>query len=284
MSYVSMAEQIHIEFGDELHRLEKLKEITQDTAKTYLSAAQNIIRFMDQRGKKKIDEITQKDFEEFFEREIGNKNKFSAHKSALNRLKSIYPTLCMPGEDFFQSEAKQKVRNKTGGGSGLSEKTIMRKINAIRNEKMKVGYRLALATGLRVSEISRLTPENIKKIKGSNKLVIEVVQGKGRKDRKTIGLEDGYLVEKVRGLIQESASGKVLFYSKSYMMSEAHRLGFECHDLRRIYAKELLGQKRREGLGQWKAMHYVKKQLGHKKLRTTKIYLKGAAKNGTIKS
>ncbi|MDP2947605.1 MAG: site-specific integrase [Nanoarchaeota archaeon] len=274
MDYINLQEKIHVEFGEELQRLEREKRITKDTAKTYLSAAQNIFKYMDQNDKKSIEDIEQEDFEDFFIKIIKTKNKFSSHKSALKKLVRVCPTLQIPDDVFFESEAKNKTRAKIGGSSSEPVDVVKRKINGIRNEKLRIGYRLALATGLRVSEISKLTGSNIQKTQGADKLVIQVIEGKGRKNRTAVGLEDSYLVEKVKKLIQETPSGENLFYSKSFMMNEATRLGFECHDLRRIYAKELLQEKLNQGCKRWKSVNYVKIQLGHSKLRTTKIYLK----------
>lgn len=65
-----------------------------------------------------------------------------------------------------------------------------------------------------------------------------------------------------------------LFYTREYMMNEANRLGFECHDLRRIFAKELLKVKKNQGVGSIEAKREVSHRLGHEDLKTTSIYLK----------
>lgn len=67
----------------------------------------------------------------------------------------------------------RKREDKVGGGSGLKKDTIKRKINALRNQKLKIGYWLALSTGLRVFEVAKLTREDIQ-IKDNEKIIVRV--------------------------------------------------------------------------------------------------------------
>lgn len=270
--FVSLNEKVSVEFKKHLMQEVEGKKITEDTANTYLSSARVMMKHFDNLGIRDTRQISEDDFENYFD-SIKTKNNFSKAKNALERLKMIYPYLTMPSKEFFKSRVKYKRKRGEGGGSGLPPETIKRKINGIRNKKLKLGYRLALATGLRVSEVAKLRKEDIKRVKGSDSLIVYVREGKGRKDRKVIGLEDSYLLKGIRELLQEQGEGN-LFYSRGYMMGEAYRLGFECHDLRRIFAKEYLKQRKEQGDKGRKAVKEVAKQLGHKKLKTTSIYLK----------
>ena len=57
-----------------------------------------------------------------------------------------------------------------------------------------------------------------------------------------------------------------VFYSVATLQKEAKKLGFKCHDLRRICAKD----EYKKTKSKWK----VKEKLGHEKMSNTKIYLK----------
>lgn len=64
----------------------------------------------------------------------------------------------------------------------LSFDEVMKILDALNNEKHKALLVLVYSAGLRVGEVVRLKPEDI----DSNRMLIHVVQGKGKKDRYTI--------------------------------------------------------------------------------------------------
>jgi integrase/recombinase XerD len=64
----------------------------------------------------------------------------------------------------------------------LSQEEVVRFITAIPNLKHRVVLMTIYATGLRISEVLRLRPDDI----DSRRMVVRVGQGKGRKDRYTI--------------------------------------------------------------------------------------------------
>lgn len=111
--------------------------------------------------------------------------------------------------------------------------TVFRKINAMKNKKLKLAYKLMLNSGLRVSEISNLKRENIE-IK-DNRLLIHVVDSKFSKDRSLYAFEEKYLIDGLKDLIL--SDDKKLFYSTNYMQVNAEKLGFHTHDLRKCYAQ-----------------------------------------------
>lgn len=111
--------------------------------------------------------------------------------------------------------------------------TIFRKINSIKNKKLKIAYKLMINGGLRVSEVSNLKKENIEITEDG--LLIHVVNSKFSKDRSLYTLDDEYLVNGLKDLLAND--DKKLFYSSNYMQVNAEKLGFHTHDLRKCYAQ-----------------------------------------------
>ncbi len=64
----------------------------------------------------------------------------------------------------------------------LSREEVARLLDAAENQKHRVLMMTAYSAGLRVSELVRLKPQNIH----SDRMLIQVNQGKGRKDRYTL--------------------------------------------------------------------------------------------------
>lgn len=174
---------------------------------------------------------------------------------------------------IFQEARKYKKRIYSGAGSGLTADEIERKINALRNSKLKLAFRMGLRTGLRVSELSKLEKSDISF--NNNTITVDVRDGKGGKQRTVCSLEDKYLVEKLTKYIG-STSGDRLFYSESHMKNKAGKLGFQMHDLRRCYSREYLNNLIESGMTRAEAKEAVKQSLGHEKTRTTDIYLRKA--------
>lgn len=105
-------------------------------------------------------------------------------------------------------------------------------INRMKNKRLKIAYRLQLISGLRISEISSLTSDDIE-IDENNRLYIHVRHGKGDKYRLVECLPDVWVSEELKQLEERKEK---LFYTKKYMMDIATKLNFHTHDLRKCYA------------------------------------------------
>ncbi|MBN4074914.1 site-specific integrase [bacterium AH-315-E09] len=159
----------------------------------------------------------------------------------------------------------------------ISRDTLFRKINGLKNNKLKLAYRLQLASGLRVNEIACLEKKDI--IFQDGKIQVEVLSGKGNKQRTVSGIEDKYLYSRLSAYVKDLAEDEKLFYSRSYLMEKANKIGFRTHDLRRIYAKKRFDSGRKKGYSEKKAKKVVKNQLGHTFFHTTDIYLNSVFEN-----
>lgn len=252
----------------------KNKLISKNTAQAYLNAAKNLFKGITNKRPYDVElkDIKKDDIEKFLVN-IRTKTKFSMYKNSLKRLKSLYKNLDIPDEEFFKNESlKRRDRRKKAPGP-INESQIKRKINSLKDKKLKLGYRLALANGLRISEVSNLRKEDIQKIE-EGKLHIKVKKGKGDKNRDVIGLEDKYLESELKEYIEDLDNKDKIFYSDQHMKNKASDLGFECHDLRRIFAQNLYQEEKKNCMHKGEAKQKVKQQLGHTRIKTTNIYLK----------
>lgn len=252
-------------FKSELERT-----LSPNTAKKYYSAVKNIFSDLQFSNLSEIDpDIIEKKLEE-----IKGKNQFSATKNGLLRLKKFDDRLILPGEDYFKNLSRHKRNFRKNKGKVVPVDTVKRKINQISNEKLKLAYRLALATGVRVSELEKLRPMDIT-IKDDNKIIVYVENGKGGKSRNIEGITDKYLCNRLKDYMSEFQPNEPLFFSEDYMREKANDLGIEMHDLRRIFAVEKKSEAKREGMSVYEANGIVQKNLGHASFRVTRRYLYG---------
>ncbi|MCL2034679.1 MAG: tyrosine-type recombinase/integrase [Oscillospiraceae bacterium] len=201
---------------------------------------------------------------------LRTKNDFSAAKRGLLELKACFPALRIPDNDFFEATAAHKRNYKKRTFEPLQFDTVKRKINAIRDKKLKLSYRLMLASGARVAEVAALRPCDIT-ISNDN-MQVQIIDGKGGKDRTVKTLEDDYLRRELPELLETTDEDKPVFYSTKHMKNKAAELGIECHDLRRVFA-QTYKQECKKTEGAFAANSRVMEALGHTKFRTTRRYL-----------
>lgn len=202
-------------------------------------------------------------------KKIKFKSELSSIKNSILRMKKYNKVIDLPKEE----ELKKVIFSKSADRKKISESksldTIKRKINAIKDKKLKLAYRLALSSGLRVSEIDNLNKNDIKF--SDSGITILVKDGKGGKDGIVRCLKDPYLEKELKQHIEIIEDEKV-FYTKKHMMNKALSLGFECHDLRRAFSKKLY-EERKPIIGREQAKIEVQQALRHTRLDTTNIYL-----------
>ena len=160
----------------------------------------------------------------------------------------------------------------------LTKDQVWKIINTPRNIKHRLALMTTYAAGLRVGELRRLKPEHI----DSQRMLIKVVDGKGRKDRYT--MLSRMLLEELRRYYQACHPNPYLFPS-SIKKRKDQPLSYEA--VRCIYekARKKAGVKGGEGLHTLRhcfATHLleagydirkIQVLLGHTRLSTTMIYL-----------
>lgn len=176
-------------------------------------------------------------FEEYVKQKCKHKHDVSKLKNSLDFVKINNQNLKKSDKEKFkkicEEEMKKKDKYRKEPEEQFKLRTILNKINLIKSKRLKLAYRLQLISGLRVSEIANLTLEDIK-LKG-DELIVDVIKGKGDKDRRVECLHDEYVIS---GLleIEPKKNGK-LFCTAKHMMQEATKNGFHTHDLRKVYAQ-----------------------------------------------
>ena len=139
------------------------------------------------------------------------------------------------------------------------------KINGLKNLKLKLSFLTMLKTGLRVSELTQLTPYHCS-LSGDDITFNFIAKG-GQKEQVTISKDDNpNFFSLLLNHIQKMSENEYLFYSSAYLQTKAKEFGFKCHDLRRIYAQ--LEYKKT------KSIKYVMKKLRHNSIKNTAIYLR----------
>ena len=217
-----------------------------------------------------LTDITQEYVEEYLINLKGSSN-FSALKNGLKYLKKFDTSFTVPEDEFFKKVAKSKRRGTKKGTKVIDLDKVQKKINAIKNEKLKLGYRLMQLSGLRVSELAKLKKEDIKI--DEQVITIDVKRGKGGKSGQVVCDPNQYLSEKLQQYLKGYNEQDNIFYKAETIKKKAGELGIECHDLRRIAAIVHRNKLKSEGMPLEEANENTKEYLRHERFSTTKRYL-----------
>lgn len=204
---------------------------------------------------------------------IRSASELSAAKNGLKMLQALYSEVRIPEEEWFQEVQGTKTRRRKTRAEPIQLESIKHKINALKDDRLKLAYRTALNSGLRVSELADLKPGDLQFKEGA-RIGYVVRRGKGGKPRELVGLPDPYLHERLQQLMTATPPDQRLFYSNSHLRKRAYELEFECHDLRRVNAQDYRRFVRGEGLSAYEANGAVMESLGHTRFRTTARYLR----------
>ncbi len=210
-------------------------------------------------------------------------NRYLLHMAEERDLSATYRDQAVSALKFFYGRVLKKrviieelprPRKEFKLPAVLSKEEVSRLFAAVRNRKHLAILMLVYSSGLRVSEVVRLKPEDI----DTDRRLIRVRGGKGRKDRYTILSEvaldvvrDYYMSWKPEHfLFPGSRKGSHLSTrSVQSVVSEARKRAgiqkqFSTHALRHSFATHLL----ESGTD----LRYIQELLGHKSARTTQIY------------
>lgn len=180
------------------------------------------------------------------------------------------PKSILYGQELINLRRRHKQAS-IGREPVLPEQTYLRKINALRNEPLKLALRLQVKSGLRISEVGALRTEDIKVKDGGIEIYVRC--GKGRKSREVNSIKDKYLENHLKTFLEGKLEGQTVFYSTNYLKKRANELGIPTHDLRRINSRMRYREQRGNGACRREARRVVQRELGHENAMTTNAYL-----------
>ncbi len=248
-----------------------LKNLSPHTRRSYLSAVNNLAKHYQQSPENITAEMIE-DYLLFLKNEKGNAVQSCCLK--LTALRFFYKHVLDQPITIGFSLPKTPRRLP----SVLTKQQVRRIIDAPGNLKHRLLLMTTYAAGLRVGEVRRLKPEHI----DSQRMLIKVENGKGRKDRYT--MLSGKLLAELRRYYQACRPQTYLFPS-SFKKRKDLPLSYE--SVRCVYekARKKAGVKRGQGLHTLRhsfATHLleagydirkIQVLLGHSRLSTTMIYL-----------
>lgn len=246
-------------------QLEQESEIAQNTKKQYYKFVKKVLTGVDFNT---ADEISPDAILRGMEK-LKTKNDVSAAKKGFEFFARYYPELCLPKQIGQVSKKKRNLKKRKWQPLKLDK--LKRTINGMKNKRLKYAYRLMLQTGMRVSEVAQLRKQDITfDEKGEMSFYVEKTKSGCPA---TIRSTNTYLLSMLPDLLKTQKETDKVFYSAEKMMHEAGQYGFECHDLRRCFAK-LKYREIKPELGSYRAVNEVRELLRHESCRTTKIYLR----------
>nr|WP_187433311.1 ADP-ribosyltransferase [Serratia marcescens] len=244
--------------------------LNKNTAKTYYSAVNKVFRNL------RFNDLSQIPESLILERVqcLGSKNLVSAAKNGLKHLHKFDNKLNLPKDEAFSDISKHKRNYVKSKGKRIDFDKTQKKVNSIRNKKLKLAFRLASISGLRVSELADLETKDLK-FNEDGKIIVSVRNGKGGKSGQVECLDDKYVYKQLKEYCNGQEENTKLFYSESYMRERAGRLGLEMHDFRRAFATLKKMDCIDEGYSTYEANAKVQEGLRHERFSTTKRYLYG---------
>ncbi|HEY9186248.1 MAG TPA: site-specific tyrosine recombinase/integron integrase [Salegentibacter sp.] len=243
------------------------KRYSRSTMRTYKSFIEKFLLSLE----KSVDELTNRDLELYFEREIADKSyAISTHRQCVSALKHFASLQQLPDLEAEMISAPKKDRNLP---TVLSKEEVIDLLRATRNLKHRALFALLYASGLRVGEALNLKLNNI----DIDRRQIIVKKAKGRKDRYVTMAESFvpllmnylntyrpsvYFVEGAQGGQYSGSSVRVA------LKQACRRAGLKKrvtpHSLRHSFATHML----ENGID----IRYIQSLLGHSRPETTMIY------------
>ena len=223
--------------------------------------------------------ITKEKIESYIYDMIKSKNlSYSAQSQFINAIKFYYEKTLENPKTVFNLPRPKKPKTLP---KVMSRKEVFKLLSVISNIKHKAILHIIYSGGLRLGELLNLKIEDI----DSDRMLIHIKGGKGKKDRTTILGNTCLLI--LREYYRSYKPGVWLFESikkgKQYSAKSVQNIfktnlkkaginkPFTVHSLRHSFATHLLEQ----GVD----LRYIQELLGHSSSKTTEIYTHVSTKN-----
>ncbi len=246
----------------------KLKGYSPKTIKSYMSH----IRLFLERCGKGVEQLAKEDIDRYLLYLLDEKGHAHSFVSqAVSSIKFLFRHVLMK-DDIIKNVVRPKKESKLP--EVLSQKEVLNILDSLINLKHKAILFLTYSSGLRVGEVVRLKVKDI----DSDRMLIHVIQGKGRRDRYTVLSE--VALKALREYARQSKPTVWLFQGEeegSHITERTVQRVFEnakdkaevqkkvsVHSLRHSFATHLL----EGGID----LRYIQELLGHQSSKTTEIY------------
>jgi len=252
-------------------RAMELKNLSNNTQRTYLAAVTGLAKHYQQSPAKITDEMIE-DYLLYLKNDKGNAPNSCG--SALTGLRFFFKNVAQK-----QISVDYRLRKKPRKlPTVLTMEQVWKLICATDNLKHRLMLMTAYSAGLRASEVIALKPKHIE----SNKMLIKIEDGKGGKDRYT--MLSTRLLKELRDYYKK-CKPKTYLFASSYKHKKGQPLSYE--SLRSVYekARKKAGVKKGAGIHTLRhsfATHLleagfdirkIQVLMGHTRLSTTMIYL-----------
>lgn len=259
---------------EEFLRKLELKRYSMNTARIYISMFE---RFINAHNESDLLSINEEQIRLYLQSLVQKQRSDSYINQMINSIKFYYEVVMEMPNRFYSIE---RPRKKESLPKVISLEEVKSLIEHTNNIKHKCIVSLFYSTGIRLQELLNLKLEDI----DSKRMVINVIEGKGGKDRVTM-LSESMLVD-LRKYFIEWKPQKYLFegsaskkYSNTSISKIIHRASKKAgirkrvtpHILRHSFATHLL----EAGVD----LRYIQTLLGHSSTTTTEIYTQVAIKH-----
>ncbi len=254
---------------EEFSKTLALRQYSPKTISTYKSMFRSFMEFY---REKELNEITGVEIREYL-LYLAEKRKMSQsfQNQAINAIKFYYEqVLGRPNEKYYLHRPRPEHHLPTV----LSEEEVSRILKQIKNLKHRCIIFLVYSAGLRLSEVVNLKISDI----DSDRKIIHVEQGKGKKDRISllsdkalIVLREYYKEYKPEAWLFEGPNNHSKYSDRSVqeifktaLNKSGVRKKASIHTLRHSFATHLLER--------GTDLRYIQELLGHSSVKTTEIY------------
>jgi len=244
------------------------KRYSESTMKSYLAYFKDFMQYFANRELQSIEKI---EINEYILHLINHhKISESQQNQRINAIKFYYEKVLGLNKEYYNIE---RPRHKQVLPNVLSEREIVRIIEAIENIKHKAIIATIYSAGLRRSEINNLRKQDV----DFDKNIIFIRGAKGRKDRISILSETNALL--LKAYLQQYSPNYWMFEGPERKQYSASSIGRILHDgakkagiMKRITPHMLRHSFATHLLEQGVDLRYIQNLLGHESTKTTEIY------------
>jgi len=155
-----------------------VERFSDHTKRLYLRGVIGLVRFYNQSP----ETLTNEQIQEYFRHLIEDRKlSWGTCNNYFSAIICFYKNVCKWDETHFHIPPRPRAKKLP---IVLSTEEVKRLFAAARNLKHQVLLKTAYSAGLRVGEVVRLKPHHLES--DPSRMMIRVVQGKGRKDRYTV--------------------------------------------------------------------------------------------------